>query len=94
MKCSLDSIAVYDAWSLKSGKGIMRSREILQYCDTHSGKTNNIAKCFTIDMCCVLASPEIIGYRKKCKNVWASNTKISFISEITTSPNVKLLAIG
>ncbi len=38
--------------------------------------------------------PKIIGYREKSKIVWASNTKISLTSEIVTSPNVKLLAIG
>ncbi len=37
-----------------------------------------------------LTSPKIIGYREKSIIVCANNIKISF----TTSPNVKLLAIG
>ncbi len=43
---------------------------------------------------CVLTSPNIIGYREKSILVWASNTKIPMTSEISTCPNVKLLAIG
>ncbi len=35
MKCSLDSMAVCDVWSLKSDKGNLRKVEILQYFDTN-----------------------------------------------------------
>ncbi len=39
-------------------------------------------------------SPKIIGYLDKSIIVWASNTKMSLTSEITTSPNVKPVASG
>ncbi len=45
---------------------------------------------------CVLTSPKIIGYdiEKKVQLFGLVNTKISLTSEITISPNVKLLANG
>ncbi len=43
----------------------------------------------------VLTSPKIIGYRENITIiVWASNAKISLTSKVSTSPNVKLLAMG
>ncbi len=47
----------------------------------------------TLNSTYVLTSTKIIGYREKSIIVWASNTKISFTSEISTSSNVTLLVI-